>query len=171
VPLGDYRVKETTAPTDYAPATDVAFALVNSGDLAILGFRNGLSAVAGQAATPSTDAADVARADTTATAATPDVPATPAVPPTEAVVVEPGAPAPAPIVTTTPFGPSLLQRIAGTPRKVVSTALKGLSVFLSSPRELGLMAAVWVLVWMPCYLAERRRLAARLIVSAPGGSS
>jgi hypothetical protein len=30
-------------------------------------------------------------------------------------------------------------------------------LLFSNPREFGLMAAVWALLYLPCYLGERRR--------------
>jgi hypothetical protein len=51
-------------------------------------------------------------------------------------------------------GHSLIRRLVDLPRRLVADVLR---LLFSNPRELGLMAAVWALLYAPCYLGERRR--------------
>jgi hypothetical protein len=49
---------------------------------------------------------------------------------------------------------SLIRRIVEAPVRLVQDILR---LLFSNPREFGLMAAVWALLYTPCYLGERRR--------------
>ncbi|MDQ3757512.1 MAG: hypothetical protein M3394_06665, partial [Actinomycetota bacterium] len=40
-----------------------------------------------------------------------------------------------------------------------------LRLALSHPREAGLLAVLWALIWLPCYLGERRRAASALLAT------
>lgn len=59
-----------------------------------------------------------------------------------------------------------LGRSAGVPfggpgeivRRIIEKIAEGLRLLFSSPKEAALMAAVWLLFWIPSYLGERRRL-------------
>lgn len=167
VPLGPYVVHQAAAPEGYDRAADVGFSLNQPGDLALLSFANGLTAVPGSAG--SEEAAE--GAEFASVEATPDVPGTPAVPPTESVVVELLAGAPQPIVSTTPMkGGGLVRDALGLPATIIEKGVQGLKLLFSSPVELGLMATVWLLVWAPCYLGERRRLAARSTTTTAGAT-
>ena len=52
--------------------------------------------------------------------------------------------------------------LGGVIRRIARLPVEGLKLLFSSPREMGLMAAVWALLWLPCYLGERRRLVAAM---------
>jgi hypothetical protein len=168
-------VHQAAAPDGYGAAEDVGFSLNQPGDLAMLSFTNGLEAAPGTAGTPaSTETANAEPApETTTLEATDDIPGTPAIPPTETLVVESLGTAPQPIVSTRPIdaGGGVVRGVLRLPAKIIESGVNGLKLLFSSPRELGLMAAVWLLVWAPCYLGERRRLAARLTSTVAGASS
>lgn len=66
---------------------------------------------------------------------------------------EPGEPVPVPgerIVQTRP----LWRRIVEAPARFAADVLR---LLFANPREFGLMAAVWALLYAPCWLGERRR--------------
>lgn len=180
VPLGPYVVHQAAAPNGYVPAKDVGFSLNQPGDLALLSFANGLKAIPGSSAAaqptepapeaePELEAEPEPEPEPAVIEATPEIPGAPAVPPTESVVFESFAEAPGPIVSTTPAkGGGLAREVLGLPAKIIEKGVQGLKLLFSSPRELGLMATVWLLVWAPCYLGERRRLAARLTPTTAG---
>lgn len=174
VPLGPYVVHQSAPPDGYAAAEDVGFSLDQPGDLALLSFANGRKAVPGSGAPleQPTEADAEPEAEPSATEATSATPGTPAVPPTESVVIELFAEAPKPIVSTTPtMAGGVVREVLRLPAKIIEKGVQGLKLLFSSPRELALMATVWLLVWAPCYLGERRRLAARLTTTTPGAPS
>lgn len=49
---------------------------------------------------------------------------------------------------------SLIERIVKAPFRAIAHALR---LLFNNPRELGLLATVWALLYAPCYLGERRR--------------
>jgi hypothetical protein len=66
-------------------------------------------------------------------------------------------------------GRSLLERIRDAVTLPLRIAADVARLLFSDPREFGLMAAVWALLYLPCYLGERRRtlqgLAARRVAA------
>jgi hypothetical protein len=54
---------------------------------------------------------------------------------------------------------SLVERIVKFPVRLAADVLR---LLFSNPREFGLMAAVWALLYAPCYLGERRRAIRRV---------
>lgn len=146
VPLGSYVVHQSTAPSGFATADDVGFTFDQPGQVATLTFVNGL---AGSGATVE------------ATPGTPDIPPTP---PTEVLVWDEGG-TPQPIVESKPLvpaKPSLSDRASDALTQVLNVPLEAFRFLFNNPREVGLMAAVWALLFLPCYLGERRRVLDRL---------
>ena len=142
VPLGAYVVHQKTAPADYDAADDLPVDFELPGQVALLVFANGLTAIPGTAGSESAPA-DPGEAPRE-------------IPPVENTVVDPGSATPQPIVQTSPIqrgGP--LQRAIN---RIVSAPASAIRWLFSNPRELGLMLAVWTVIWLPCYLAERRRV-------------
>jgi hypothetical protein len=68
-------------------------------------------------------------------------------------VTEPGETVFTP-ATAPPAHKSLIRRIVEAPVRLLADALR---LLFSNPREFGLMAAVWALLYAPCWLGERRR--------------
>jgi hypothetical protein len=64
------------------------------------------------------------------------------------IVTVPGPPLPSPHPK-----PRIIRIIERIPEAVA----EALRLLFNNPRELGLMAAVWALLYAPCYLGERRR--------------
>src|SRR5687767_12506335 len=66
-------------------------------------------------------------------------------------VVEPGAP------SASDGGGKGGNRIVRLIQRIPELAADALRLLFSNPREFGLLAAVWALLYAPCYLGERRR--------------
>lgn len=144
VPLGTYVVHQKTAPADYDVAEDLPVKFDLPGQVALLVFSNGLTAI------PGTEGSEAKPADPG------EEPRE--IPPVENVVVEPGSANPQPIVQSTPIqggGGGPLQRALN---RIIAAPASAIRWLFSNPRELGLMVAVWTVIWLPCYLAERRRV-------------
>ena len=147
VPLGSYVVHQAAAPEGFATADDVGFTFDQPGQMASLAFVNGLAG------------SDVV---VEATPGTPDIPPTP---PTEVLVWDEGTGTPRPIVESSPLEPparSLSDRASDALTQVLSVPLEAFRFLFNNPREVALMAAVWALLFLPCYLGERRRVLDRL---------
>jgi hypothetical protein len=54
-------------------------------------------------------------------------------------------------------GGGVVQRIVRLLKRGPEAVAQALRLLFNNPRELGLLAAVWALLWAPCWLGERRR--------------
>lgn len=164
VPLGSYVVRQSAAPDGYTPGEDVAFTFDQPGQAAVLSFVNA-RAGSGAGASEAFDPGE------------PGDPGEPPTPPTETLVFDEGRGAPRPIVQSTPLAPpvaskSFADRAAGVVTQIIQVPAQLLKLAFNSPREMALMGSVWALLFLPCYLGERRRLLARLALeSHPGDAS
>lgn len=144
VPLGAYVVHQKTAPADHDAAADLPVKFELPGQVALLVFSNGLTAIPGTAGSEGTPAEPGEQARE--------------IPPVEETVLDPGSAAPEPIVHTTPITNGAGGPLRRALDRVLAAPAAAIRWLFSNPRELGLMVAVWTVIWLPCYLAERRRV-------------
>lgn len=157
VPLGSYIAHQSAAPEGYLPGEDVAFTFDQPGQSAVLSFVNSKAVVGGGEFDPGE----------------PGDPGEPPVPPTEMLVFDEGPGAPQPIVQSTPLSSdrSFGEGAADVLTQILQVPAQLLKLAFNSPREMALMGSVWALLFLPCYLGERRRLLARLALESHPGDT
>jgi hypothetical protein len=153
VPLGALVVHESTAPDGYQAAEDIAFELKLSGQVADVAIVNGLAGAGG----------------TEGDSGTPDEPGTPDQVIPEGFVEDTGvdlsepAPAPEPVVETTPLDPG---NSGGPLKRLLSAPGDAARWLVRSPGDAIVFGAVWALLAGAVVLVVRRRSLGRLVGTA-----